>query len=88
MQIIFLINKLEHDSFLPIKWFKNNHMKLNQGKSNFLIPRNKYKKVCATPVQTSVKLLRKIKNTDRSIFAGFTNVITLIQRRTLMKTFI
>ena len=85
---MFLINKLEHDSVLPIKWFKNNHMKLNQGKSNFPIPRNKYKNVCATPGQTFVKLLRKIKNTDRSIFAGFTNFITLIQRQTLMKTFI
>ena len=31
----FLINRLEHDSYLAIEWFENNSMKLNQDKWHF-----------------------------------------------------
>ena len=30
IKIFALINRLEHDSFLAIEWFENNHVKLNQ----------------------------------------------------------
>ena len=34
--VISLINRLEHDSYLGIEWFENNFMKLNQDKCHLL----------------------------------------------------
>ena len=42
-----LINRLEHDSFLAIEWFKNNSMKLNDDKCHLLISGHKYENVRA-----------------------------------------
>ena len=37
MDLNSLIKRLEHDSFLPIEWFENNNMKLNQDKCHLLV---------------------------------------------------
>ena len=37
-----LTNRLVHDSFLPIEWFQNSYMKLNEGKCHLLIAGHKY----------------------------------------------
>ena len=37
-----LINRLEQNSLLAIKWFENSYMKLNQEKCNLLVLRNKF----------------------------------------------
>ena len=42
-----LINRLEHDSFLVIKWFENNSMKLNDDKCHLQISGHKYENVWA-----------------------------------------
>ena len=39
-----LINRLEHDSLLAIKWFENNRIKLNQEKCHILVSEHKAKK--------------------------------------------
>ena len=39
----FLINRLEHDSYLAIGWFENNAMKLKQDKCHLLVLGFKYK---------------------------------------------
>ena len=41
----FLINRLEHDSFLVIEWFQNNYMKLNKDKCHLLIAGHKYESI-------------------------------------------
>ena len=42
-----LMNRLEHDSFLAIEWFENNHMKLNQDKCHLMVPGCKFENVFA-----------------------------------------
>ena len=37
-----LLNKLEHDSYLAIEWFKNNSVKSNQDKCHLRISVRKY----------------------------------------------
>ena len=37
-----LVRRLEHDTYIAIKWFENNYMKLNKEKCHFLIAGHKY----------------------------------------------
>ena len=37
MNLENLLRRLEHDSHLAIEWFKQNYMKLNEGKCHLLI---------------------------------------------------
>ena len=40
-----LIKRLEHYTFLAIKWFETNNMKLNKEKCHLLVSRHKYENV-------------------------------------------
>ena len=41
----YLINRLEHDSYLENEWCEKNYMKLNQDKCHLLVSRFKYKNI-------------------------------------------
>ena len=56
-----LINRLEHDSFLAIEWFENNHMKLNQEKCHLLVSGYKHENIWARIGQTKIWKSRKQK---------------------------
>ena len=45
--IVSMINRLKHDSFLAIEWFQNNCMKLNKDKCNLLVGGHKHKSIWA-----------------------------------------
>ena len=47
MDLDSIIKRLEHDSFLPIEWFENNNMKLNQDKCHLLVSGYKNENVWA-----------------------------------------
>ena len=49
-----LINRSEHDNFVAIEWFENNHVKLNQEKCHFLVFGLKHENVSARIRQTKI----------------------------------
>ena len=55
----YLINRLEHDTFLATEWFENNSMKLNDDKCHLLVSGHKYENMW---VQTGKLKFGKVKH--------------------------
>ena len=54
----FLINGLEHDSFLAMECFQNNYMKLNEDKCHLLVGGYKHESIWAKISDASHKLVQ------------------------------
>ena len=63
----FLINRLEHNSYLAIEWFENNSMKLNQDKCHLLVSGFKYENIWANVGKTKIWEKKKQKLLDVEI---------------------
>ena len=62
-----LINRLEHDSALPVKWSENHFMKLNQDKCHLLASGHKHETVWAKIGETKIWESNKQKLLDSDI---------------------
>ena len=63
----FLINRIEHNSYLAIEWFENNSMKLNQDKCHLLVSGFKYENIWANVGKTKIWEKKKQKLLDVEI---------------------